>query len=111
MAKFCRINKSCKKLLDPRSKYCVNFKVLFEGWGIQLNDDDVEETLISTSRALQLATKYMLLKSIIKSQHIIPTEVVNDVIGTSSIPDLVKHHNMSLQELRNLKIEKVEWYS
>ena len=34
LAKFCRYNKSCNKLLDPRSKYCVNFKVLFEGWGI-----------------------------------------------------------------------------
>ena len=67
LAKFIRLNKNCKQLLDPRSKYCVNFQVLFEAWGIQLTPGDVGETLISTARALQVAAKCIILKSITKS--------------------------------------------
>ena len=66
LAKFCRLNKNCKQLLDPRSKYCVNFQVLFEEqFGIKLTPDDVKMTLISTSKALESARKYMILKFII----------------------------------------------
>ena len=41
LAKFIRLNKNCKQLLDPRSKYCVNFKVLLEAWGINLTAAEV----------------------------------------------------------------------
>ena len=67
LAKFCQISKDCNKLLDPRSTYCVNFKVLIEEvFGIKLTPAEVEETLISTSRALQIAEKYLKLKSFIR---------------------------------------------
>ena len=74
LAKFCQINKDCNKLLDPRSTYCVNFKVLIEEvFGIKLTPAEVEETLISTSRALQIAEKYLKLKSLnfIRSSKIV----------------------------------------
>ena len=42
LAKFCQINKNCNQLLDPKSKYCVNFKVLYwEQFGIQITPDEV----------------------------------------------------------------------
>ena len=106
LAKFCRMNKNCNKLLDPRSKYCVNFKVLFEEqFGIQLTQADVEETLISTSRALAVALKYTMLKSIVKSQHIIGKRVSKRFVqGTVTIPNLEKI--ATLKELRNLSITK-----
>jgi hypothetical protein len=63
LANFCRLNKNCKKLLDPMSKFCVNFQVLFgELFSIQLTPDEAEETSISTSRALKVALKYKLLR-------------------------------------------------
>ena len=34
LVKFAQINKDSNQLLDPRSKYCVNFQVLFKVWGI-----------------------------------------------------------------------------
>ena len=67
LAKFCRLNKACRQLLDPKSKYCVNFKVLFENWGIQLTPGDVNETLISTTRALQVAAKCIIYNSFTRS--------------------------------------------
>ena len=41
LAKFAQISKDCNQLLDPRSKNCVNFKVLFEAQGIKLTLADV----------------------------------------------------------------------
>ena len=51
----------------------------------------------------------MILKSIIKSQRIIGTKIVEEVTGTSSIPNMSLLANMNLQELRNLKITQVYW--
>ena len=61
LAKFCSINKNCNQLLDPRSKHCVNFKLLFSSQGMNLADADYEETLISTSKALKIARKYLMI--------------------------------------------------
>ena len=71
LAKFAQLSRNCNQLLDPRSKHCVNFQVLFEAQGIKLEPADVEETLISTSRALQVPAKRMMLNSIFYSQRII----------------------------------------
>ena len=68
LARFCQLNKSCCQLL---LKY-VNFQVLFEAQGIYLSPDELVETKISLSRALQTALKYKMLKSIVKSDRIIP---------------------------------------
>ena len=57
LARFSQINKQSKDLLDPKSKCCVNFKVLFEAWGIQISPADAAETLISTSTALKVGSK------------------------------------------------------
>ena len=45
---FCRLNKASYHIMDK----IVNYKVLFKHWGVQLTPDEVEECLISTSRAL-----------------------------------------------------------
>ena len=110
LVKFCRLNKNCNQLLDPRSKYCVNFKVLFEEqFGIQLKPAEEEETLISTARALQWAAKYMMLRSIIKSQQIIAKRNAEDVTGTVTIPEVTTLADQSYRELRNLRITQVLW--
>ena len=57
LAKFSQLSKSCNELLNPKTKQCVNFKVLFETWGITLTTAEVEETLISTHKALQVVRK------------------------------------------------------
>ena len=86
LAKFCQISKDCNKLLDPRSTYCVNFKVLIEEvFGIKLTPAEVEETLISTSRALQIAEKYLKLKSFIRSPKIVAT--TGKITGTTNVPN------------------------
>jgi hypothetical protein len=46
LARFCQLNKKCKEVMVR-----VNFKVLCEGWGVQLTPDEVKETKVSTSRA------------------------------------------------------------
>jgi hypothetical protein len=51
LANFSQVSKSCNELVNPKSKHCVNFKVLFEAWGINLTPADEKETLISTNRA------------------------------------------------------------
>jgi hypothetical protein len=57
LARFSQLNRACNELLNPRSNQCVNFKVLFKAWGINLTLAEVKETLISTSKALQLRVK------------------------------------------------------
>ena len=103
LARFCQLNKSCCQLLLKH----VNFQVLFEAWGISLSPGELEETKISISRALQVAAKYMILKSIVKSQHIIGKKVIEDITGSVMLPNIKRLTEKSLQELRNLTIKKV----
>ena len=60
-------------------KAIVNFKVLFKSQGLNLTTTQWEETLISASIALQVAAKYLMLKSITKSQRIIGNLAVKSV--------------------------------
>ena len=78
LATFCQLNKACLELM---LKY-VNYQVLVQAWGINLTPADVEETRISRSRALQMAAKYMVLKSIIESPRIIGKEASRYVTRT-----------------------------
>ena len=106
LAKFCQISKDCNKLLDPRSTYCVNFKVLIEEvFGIKLTPAEVEETLISTSRALQIAEKYLKLKSFIRSTKIVVTHNNVKITGTMNIPSEKTLDEKSVQELSKLKLQ------
>ena len=50
-----------------------------------------------------MAAKYILLKSIIKSKHIIPKEAVENVTGTGKIPKIT-----ILERKSNLKTQKVK---
>jgi hypothetical protein len=53
MAKFRQISKDCNELMDPNSsKHRINYQVLFSQQGITLTLADIEETKISTTRAL-----------------------------------------------------------
>ena len=80
--KFSQLNRASYHLL---LKY-VNFKVLFEAWGIHLTDAQVEHTKISLASALKVALKLFMLKSIIESQQMIGKySVVTDHV---SLPDL-----------------------
>ena len=107
LAKFCQISKDCNKLLDPRSTYCVNFKVLIEEvFGIKLTPAEVEETLISTSRALQIAEKYLKLKSFIRCE-VVGTEA--NITGMMNVPNQRTLDGKSIQELSKLAFEKVQW--
>ena len=103
LARFCQLNKSCCELL---LKY-VNFQDLFKAQGIYLSPGELEETRISLSRALDSALKYKMLKSIVKSLRIIPTNCVKRVKGTVNLLDMPTLAIMSLQELRNLAITQV----
>ena len=44
LARFARVNKSCYKLLDPKSKHCVNYEVLYLTWGMKLKPSQIKET-------------------------------------------------------------------
>ena len=103
LARFSKVNKACNQLMI---KY-VNFEVLFEAWGFKLSPTEVAETKISPFSALQVAAKYIMIRSLINSSHIIPNYLVNKVRSTFSIPDRTLLANMSLQELRNLTITQV----
>ena len=103
LARFSKVNKACNQLMR---KY-VNFEVLFEVWGFKLSPNEVAETKISPFSALQVAAKYIMIRSLINSSHIIPNYWVNQVESTFSIPDRTLLANMSLQELRNLTITQV----
>ena len=82
LTKFCQLNWASYQLLQ---KY-VNFKFLLEAWGIQLTDEQVEEIKISSTSALQVALKFLMIKSIIESQQIIGKRKV--VERSVSLPDL-----------------------
>ena len=101
--KFCQLNKASYHLLR---KY-VNFKVLFEAWGIHLTDAQVEQTKISLASALKVALKLFMLKSIIESQQMIGKYSVDT--NHVSLPDLKTFSNITLQSLRKLHITQVSW--
>jgi hypothetical protein len=69
----------------------------------------VDATLISASIALKTAANCMKLKSITRSQRIIPRRKVEYVTGTVSIPNTQEIFNKSLRELSQLKITEVRW--
>ena len=52
-----------------------------------------------------------MIKSITKSQHIIVTNAVSWLNGTSSIPSMPALTGKSWQELRNLFFTQVQWYN
>ena len=60
---------------------------------------------MSLSRALQVALKYLMIKSIVESQHIIGKKIKFD--RTLVIPIMSDIVNKSLQELKNLTITQV----
>ena len=110
MVKFLQVSKECNQLIDPNSlKNCINYQVLFKAWGIKLTPAEVAETKILSTRALQVLAKHMMIKSIVKSQRIIPTKAVNSVTGTSSIPDMTTLTDQSLSQLRNMTITQLQW--
>jgi hypothetical protein len=71
----------------------VNYKVLFEVWGAKLAPDEVEETLISTARALQVGAKCIVSKKLLKirfSKHIIGKSWsrIEPTLTTVCVPDM-----------------------
>ena len=108
---FSQLNKSCNQLLDPNSKHCVNFKVLFRVWGIILQQAEVEQTLVSTFIALHIAAKWFISKSITKSQHIIGKNEVKNITEKVSIPNIANIADKSLKNLQKLLITHVYWNS
>ena len=66
---------------------------------------DLEETKILPFKALQVALKYWMLKSIIMSKYIIPKNMV--VKGTLDVPAIHDLYKKSFYELRNLAITEV----
>ena len=100
--------------MDPNSKSGVNYQVLFEAWGVKLSISELEEIKISTDRALKVVAKYMVLKSIIKSQRIIGNERITELTGIVNVPDMitfsVKSWQEQLQELKTLTITEVGWW-
>jgi hypothetical protein len=72
----------------------------------------VEATKKSASDALQVAMKYILLKSFIISKTIITKYLVKDVNGAVRVPEVQELANLTVKELinlTNLTIKKVEW--
>ncbi len=73
----------------------------------------VEATKKSASDALQVAAKYILLKSFIISKTIIGLYNIQDVVGAMRVPEVQELANFTVKELinlTNLTIKKVEWY-
>ena len=101
--RFCSLNKACYQLLLSY----INFQVLFEAWGFHLTPDQLEEIRISTSKALKVTAKYMMIKSIVKSQHIIGKDAVGFVTDSSSIPDITTIGDKNWEEIRQLTFLKV----
>ena len=87
----------------------VNFSVLLKAQGLNLTSTQAEETLISTSRALQVAVKCMMLDSIFCSQTIIAEKWAKVSKSTVSLPEIAILGNKSVQALRNLQISQVQW--
>ena len=65
LAKLSQVNKACKALLDSKSKFCVNYKHLYDVWGLETLDD--QEILMPVSSMLSIAAELIILKSIVKS--------------------------------------------
>jgi len=66
----------------------VNFQVLFGAQGLNLTTEEVEESKISTSIALQLPIKCFMIQSIIEVPHIIPEFGTDKIKRTVNIPEL-----------------------
>ena len=112
LARCFRLNKAFYRLM--LNKNHVNFQLLFEDWGIKLTPSEVEETNTSPSRALEVAAKYWILKSIIKSPKIMakkrnPFEKGNK--SRTSVPDVKTLDSKNVLELRNLAIKQVYWHT
>ena len=107
LVRFCRLNKACYHMMQA----IVNFRVLFETWGLNLTRTQWEATLISASIALQVAAKYLMLKSISKSQIIMGKEPMKYEYSTVSIPNMLEIGNKSVHELRSLIITEMKWSS
>ncbi len=88
----------------------VNYQVLFKAQGLNLTQSQMNETLISTSIALQVGGKCMMFQSITKSKQIIAEKFVENVSGTVSVPEMTKIINQSYLELKNLHLKTVEWH-
>ena len=71
LARFCRLKKASHSIFQK----IVNFKALFEAWGLNLTPAQIKETLISASIALQVAAKCIMLKSLFYSSQITPKNV------------------------------------
>ena len=104
LTKFCQLNKACRELMLK-----VNYKVLCEAWGVKLSSDLVAETQISTSIALQVLCKFMMLNHISESQYVwgLSMDIEPHIIAT--VPNMSKIENKSVQELRDLRITQVSW--
>ena len=50
--KFARLNKRSMHLLDPKSKHCVSYKVLYEAQGHKLSHEEEHATHESLAKAL-----------------------------------------------------------
>ena len=114
--------------MNPKSrKHCINYEVVFKEQGIKLTPADVEETKQSTSRALQVLLKYMMLDSLFWGQQIIPKSILKYLqVGEDSsdedyydslelknsaksysIPDLNTLSEKNWQQLRTLTVEEI----
>ena len=103
LIRFSQLNKACCHIMQA----IVNFRVLFKTWSLNFTPTQEEEILISASRALQVAAKLLMLKSIVRSSRIIVFKRVSFEKFTSSIPDISKLFDKSFEELRNFSITKV----
>ena len=77
---------------------------MFEVWGIQLTPADAEYTR-KTSKALELAAKQMIQKSISRSPKMIPEFRVKTVKSTVNVPNISSITN------KNLAITSVQWHT
>jgi|LakMenEpi03Oct11_1017367.scaffolds.fasta_scaffold70427_1 hypothetical protein len=57
--------------------------------------------------ALKVGAKFILLKSIVKSQRIIGEKAIKDVKGTVNLPKMPEIEKESLQKFINLGISQV----
>ena len=63
LVRFCQLNKGCYHLMQA----VVNYRVLFENWGLILKPYQLQETLISATIALQVAAECIMRNSVTKS--------------------------------------------
>ena len=108
LLRFSQINKACKLLLDPRSKYCVNFEMLFKAWGINLTPHEVKNTLKSTILALKMAMQYLREWILNKSEQIVPKRCAGVVRNTVSIPFALNKKKLSYEEVKELGKDSLE---